>query len=64
MKENYKRLKIIDRVLYSIERRVIYFMCKLLLKRTMFWLFMFTILMSISMQKKVGRETIELQIEL
>ena len=52
MKENDKRLNIIDMVLHFVDSRVFNPVCKLLLKRTVLWLVMFTVFMSISVLKK------------
>ena len=52
MKENYKRLNIIDMVLHFVDSRVFHTVCKLLLKRTVFWLVMFTVFMRIFVLKK------------
>ena len=52
MKLNDKRLNIIDMVMHFVDNKVFNTMCKLLLKRTILWLVMFTVFMSISVLKK------------
>ena len=52
MKENDKRLNIIDMVLNFVDSKVINTVCKLLLKITVFQIVMFTVFMIISMLEK------------